>query len=223
MKATTGCDVSVGIGGNILQAKVALRKAKPAGQFQLKPDSVLDLIGDLTVQDLPGVGYSLGAKLEELGVKLVKDVRGVSREKLINHLGPKTGLKIWEYARGIDRTEVGNEVLRKSVSAEVNWGIRFVNQTQAEDFVKSLCEELHRRLSDNLVKGKQLTLKVMRRAADAPLEPVKHLGHGKCDVFNRSVVLGIATNAPEVLAKEAISMLRSFGITPGDLRGLGVK
>ncbi|EDP49426.1 hypothetical protein KXW98_001615 [Aspergillus fumigatus] len=223
VKAATGCDVSVGIGGNILQAKVALRKAKPAGQFQLKPDSVLDLIGDLTVQDLPGVGYSLGAKLEELGVKLVKDVRGVSREKLINHLGPKTGLKIWEYARGIDRTEVGNEVLRKSVSAEVNWGIRFVNQTQAEDFVKSLCEELHRRLSDNLVKGKQLTLKVMRRAADAPLEPVKHLGHGKCDVFNRSVVLGIATNAPEVLAKEAISMLRSFGITPGDLRGLGVQ
>jgi DNA repair protein REV1 len=223
VKAATGCDVSVGIGGNILLAKVALRKAKPAGQFQLKPDSVLDFIGDLTMQDLPGVGYSLGGKLEELGVKFVKDVRDVSREKLINHLGPKTGLKIWEYARGVDRTEVGNEVLRKSVSAEVNWGIRFVNQTQAEDFVKSLCEELHRRLSDNLVKGKQLTLKVMRRSADAPLEPVKHLGHGKCDVFNKSAVLGIATNALEVLAKEAISMLRSFGITPGDLRGLGVQ
>ncbi|RHZ56244.1 hypothetical protein CDV55_105042 [Aspergillus turcosus] len=223
VKAATGCDVSVGIGGNILLAKVALRKAKPAGQFQLKPDAVLDFIGNLTVQDLPGVGYSLGAKLEELGVKFVKDVRDLSRERLINHLGPKTGLKIWEYARGIDRTEVGNEVLRKSVSAEVNWGIRFVNQTQAEDFVKSLCEELHRRLVDNLVKGKQLTLKVMRRSADAPLEPVKHLGHGKCDVFNKSVVLGIATNAPEVLAKEAISMLRSFGITPGDLRGLGVQ
>ncbi|GFF39564.1 DNA repair protein rev1 [Aspergillus udagawae] len=223
VKAATGCDVSVGIGGNVLLAKVALRKAKPAGQFQLKPDSVLDFIGDLTMQDLPGVGYSLGTKLEELGVKFVKDVRDLSREKLINHLGPKTGLKIWEYARGVDRTEVGNEVLRKSVSAEVNWGIRFVNQTQAEDFVKSLCEELHRRLVDNLVKGKQLTLKVMRRSADAPLEPVKHLGHGKCDVFNKSVVLGIATNAPEALAKEAISMLRSFGITPGDLRGLGVQ
>ncbi|RHZ57911.1 putative DNA damage repair protein Mus42 [Aspergillus thermomutatus] len=223
VKAATGCDVSVGIGGNILLAKVALRKAKPACQFQLKPDGVLDFIGNLTVQDLPGVGYSLGAKLEELGVKLVKDVRDLSRERLINHLGPKTGMKIWEYARGIDRTEVGNEVLRKSVSAEVNWGIRFVNQTQAEDFVKSLCEELHRRLVDNLVKGKQLTLKVMRRSADAPLEPVKHLGHGKCDVFNKSVVLGIATNAPEVLAKEAISMLRTFGITPGDLRGLGVQ
>ena len=223
VKATAGCVVSVGIGGSILLAKVALRKAKPAGQFQLKPDAVLDFIGNLTVQDLPGVGYSLGMKMEELGVKFVKDIRDLSREKLLSSLGPKTGAKMWDYSRGIDRTEVGNEVLRKSVSAEVNWGIRFINQTQAEDFVQSLCAELHRRLVENLAKGKQLTLKVMRRSSDAPLEPVKHLGHGKCDVFNKSVVLGIASNAKDVLGKEAVSMLRSFAISPGDLRGLGVQ
>ncbi|EPS34033.1 hypothetical protein PDE_08995 [Penicillium oxalicum 114-2] len=223
IKEKTGCAVSVGIGGNILLAKVALRKAKPAGQFQLKPDEVLDFIGNLTVQDLPGVGYSLGTRLEEIGVKFVKDARELTKERLCASLGPKTGTKIWEYARGIDKTEVGNEVIRKSVSAEVNWGIRFTNQVQAEDFVKSLCEELSRRLAENLVKGKQLTLKVMRRALDAPLEPVKHLGHGKCDVFNKSIVVGVATNAPDILGKEAVSMLRSFNFSPGDLRGLGVQ
>ncbi|KAL5043307.1 hypothetical protein BDW71DRAFT_188364 [Aspergillus fruticulosus] len=223
VKNETGCAVSVGIGGNILQAKVALRKAKPAGQFQLKPDAVLDFIGELPVQSLPGVGYSLSTKLEDLGVKIAKDIRDLSREKLSSSLGPKTGAKLWDYARGIDRTEVGNEVARKSVSAEVNWGIRFVTQDQAEDFIRSLCEELHRRLVENLVKGKQLTLKVMRRALDAPLEPVKHLGHGKCDVFNKSVILGIATNTADVLGKEAIAMLRSLVISPGDLRGLGVQ
>ncbi|KAL3460282.1 hypothetical protein BJX64DRAFT_263552 [Aspergillus heterothallicus] len=223
VKADTGCAVSVGIGGNILQAKVALRKAKPAGQFHLKPDAVLEFIAELPVQSLPGVGYSLSSKMEELGVKLVKDIRELSREKLTNALGPKTGIKLWDYARGIDRTKVGNEVVRKSVSAEVNWGIRFVTQDQADDFVRSLCEELHRRLVENLVKGKQLTLKVMRRALDAPLEPVKHLGHGKCDVFNKSVVLGISTNAADLLGKEAVSMLQSLKISPGDLRGLGVQ
>ncbi|KAL4979786.1 hypothetical protein BDW66DRAFT_127255 [Aspergillus desertorum] len=223
IKNETGCAASVGIGGNILQAKVALRKAKPAGQFQLKPDAVLNFIGELPVQSLPGVGYSLSAKLEDLGVKIVKDIRDLSREKLSSNLGPKTGAKLWDYARGIDRTEVGNEVARKSVSAEVNWGIRFVTQDQAEDFMQSLCEELHRRLVENLVKGKQFTLKVMRRALDAPLEPVKHLGHGKCDVFNKSVILGIATNAADVLGKEAIAMLRSLAVSPGDLRGLGVQ
>lgn len=223
VKSKAGCAVSVGIGGSILLAKVALRKAKPAGQFQLKPEAVIDFIGNLTVQDLPGVGYSLGTKMEELGVKFVKDIRDLSKDKLLSTLGPKTGAKLWDYSRGIDRTEVGNEILRKSVSAEVNWGIRFVSQAQAEDFMQSLCAELHRRLVENLVKGKQLTLKVMRRASDAPLEPVKHLGHGKCDVFNKSFVLGIASNAQEVLGKESVSMLRSFGISPGDLRGLGVQ
>lgn len=223
VKATAGCAVSVGIGGNTLLAKIALRKAKPAGQFQLKPEAVLDFIGNLTVQDLPGVGYSLGTKMEDLDVKFVKDIRDISREKLLSSLGPKTGARLYDYARGIDRTEVGNEILRKSVSAEVNWGIRFVSQAQAEDFVQSLCAELHRRLVENLVKGKQLTLKVMRRAADAPLEPVKHLGHGKCDVFNKSIILGISTNTKEVLGKETVSMLRGFNISPGDLRGLGVQ
>ncbi|CAI7657328.1 unnamed protein product [Penicillium glandicola] len=223
IKEKTGCAVSVGIGNNILLAKVSLRKAKPAGQFQLKPDGVLDFIGDLTVRDLPGVGNSMAIKLEELNVKLVKDLRDLPKERLISGLGPKTGIKLWEYARGIDRTEVGDQTTRKSVSAEVNWGIRFVNQDQADDFVRSLCEELNRRLIENLVKGKQLTLKVMRRSMDAPLEPVKHLGHGKCDTFNKSVALGIATNVPEVIGKEAVSMLRSFNFSPGDLRGLGVQ
>lgn len=223
IKEKTGCAVSVGIGSNILLAKVSLRKAKPAGQFQLKPDAVLDFIGDLIVRDLPGVGHSMAAKLEELGVKSVKDMRALPKERLISGLGPKTGIKMWEYARGIDRTEVGDQVIRKSVSAEVNWGIRFVNQDQADDFVRSLCEELNRRLMENLVKGKQLTLKVMRRSMDAPLEAVKHLGHGKCDTFNKSVALGVATNSPDVVAREAISMLRSFNFSPGDLRGLGVQ
>ena len=219
----TGCAVSVGIGGNILLAKVALRKAKPAGQYQIKPEEVLDFLGGLTVQDLPGVAGSIGGKLKDIGVKIVKDIREVSREKLITTLGPKTGDKIWDYARGIDRTEVGEQVIRKSVSAEVNWGIRFVTQEQAEEFVQSLCDELHRRLLEQKVKGRQLTMKIMRRAADAPLDPPKHLGHGKCDTYNKSLVLGVATNEKEVIRREAISILRGFGFSPGELRGIGIQ
>lgn len=223
IKELTGCAVSVGIGGNILLAKVALRKAKPAGQYQIKPEDVLEFIGGLTVQDLPGVAYSIGGKLEEIGVKFVKDVRELSKEKLMTNLGPKTGEKIWDYARGIDRTEVGDQVVRKSVSAEVNWGIRFVTQEQADEFVQSLCEELSKRLVNEKVKGRQLTMKIMRRAADAPLDPPKHLGHGKCDTFNKSLLLGVATNSKEILGREAISIMKGFGFSPGELRGIGVQ
>ncbi|KAI9668385.1 MAG: deoxycytidyl transferase [Alyxoria varia] len=223
VKEETGCAVSVGIGGNILLAKVALRKAKPAGQHQVKPEEVLDFVGNLEVQDLPGVAYSIGGKLEELGIKFVKDIRDISRERLASVLGPKTGEKIWNYSRGIDRTEVGDQVVRKSVSAEVNWGVRFETQEQAEEFVENLCGELNRRLLKENVRGKQLTMKIMRRSPDAPRDPPKHLGHGKCDTHNKSIVLGVATNAKEVLSREAISVLRGYGFSAGELRGLGVQ
>ncbi|KKY34721.1 putative dna polymerase iv [Diaporthe ampelina] len=179
IKERTGCQVSVGIGGNILLAKVALRKAKPAGQYQIKPEETFEFLGELKVEDLPGVAYSIGGKLEEIGIRLVKDIREASRERLVSVLGPKTGEKIWEYSRGIDRAEVGDVSTRKSVSAEVNWGIRFLNQPEAEEFIMNLSEELEKRLLNEGVKGTSLTMKIMRRALDAPLDPAKHLGHGK--------------------------------------------
>lgn len=223
IKSKTGCNVSVGIGGNILLAKVALRRAKPAGQYQIKPEEVLEFLGELKVEDLPGVAYSIGGKLEEIGIRLVKDIRETSRERLVSVLGPKTGEKLWEYARGIDRVEVGDQPIRKSVSAEVNWGIRFLNQPEAEEFVMNLSKELEKRLLNEGVKGKHLTMKIMRRCLDAPLDPAKHLGHGKCDTFNKSSVFGVATHNAEAIGKEAVSILRSYKFNPGDLRGLGVQ
>lgn len=223
VRARTECEVSVGIGGNILLAKVALRKAKPAGQHHIRPEEVLDFVGELEVTSLPGVAYSIGGKLEAMGIKFVKDIREFNKEKMSNALGPKTGEKLWEYARGIDRKEVGDVEIRKSVSAEVNWGVRFYNQEQVDEFMDNLCGELEKRLLKERVKGKQLSLKIMRKSKDAPLDPPKHLGHGKCDTYNKSVILGVATNSKDILGREVVSMLKSFGFTPGELRGIGVQ
>ena len=71
--------------------------------------------------------------------------------------------------------------------------------------------------------GSHMMLKVMRRAADAPLDPPKHLGHGKCDTFNKSVQLGVATNNADLLARETITMMKSLRIPPGELRGIGLQ
>ncbi|KKA30670.1 hypothetical protein TD95_002658 [Thielaviopsis punctulata] len=219
----TGCNVSVGIGGNILQAKVALRKAKPAGQFLLRPESVLDAIGALETKSLPGVATSISGKLASHGITLVQDLRTLSKDRLSILLGPRTGEKLWAYARGIDTAQVGDQPPRKSVSAEVSWGIRFVAQAEAEAFLGNLCGELERRLIAEQVRGRNLTLKVMRRAASAPLESVKHLGHGVCDTFNKSAVFGVPTNTAAELSREAVAMLKSFNFSPGDIRGLGVQ
>src|SRR5271170_2905457 len=87
----------------------------------------------------------------------------------------------------------------------------------------SLATELSSRLIKESFTGTHLMLKIMRRAADAPLDPPKHLGHGKCDTFSKSIMLGVATNSAEILGREAVSTLRSYGFSPGELRGIGVQ
>ena len=121
VRQKTKCDVSIGIGANILLAKLALRKAKPAGQYHLKQEDAQEFMQNLDVQDLPGVGWKLSEKLEEpMNIRIVGEVRTKSLSELKEKLGPKTGEKLYDFARGIDATEVGEIVQRKSVSVEVN-------------------------------------------------------------------------------------------------------
>src|ERR1700738_5038422 len=120
VREKTQCEVSIGIGENILLAKLAMRKAKPAGQHHLQAPQVLEFLQNLEVRDLPGVGWKLSEKLEEMRIHTVGDIRTKSLTELKAKLGPKTGEKLYEYARGIDSTEVGEIIQRKSVSVEVN-------------------------------------------------------------------------------------------------------
>jgi len=121
VREKTQCDVSIGIGANILLAKLALRKAKPAGQYHLKHEDAQEFMQNLDVQDLPGVGWKLSEKLEEtMDVRTVGEVRTKSLSELKDKFGPKTGEKLYEFARGNDNTEVGETGQRKSVSVEVS-------------------------------------------------------------------------------------------------------
>jgi len=47
------------------------------------------------------------------------------------------------------------------VSAEVNYGIRFKNKEESENFVRQLCDEVEKRLDDIEMNGKTVTLKLM--------------------------------------------------------------
>ncbi|KAF3316180.1 deoxycytidyl transferase [Orbilia oligospora] len=223
VRTKTGCEVSVGAGANVLLAKLALRKAKPAGQYHLKPDEFVEFVSHLKVRDLPGVGYNLSQKIQgDLSIETVGELRDVAKDKLKRVMGPKTGEKLFEYARGIDKQEVGDVTVRKSVTVDVNWGVRFETSTQVTEFMYNLAGELSRRLYSQNLRGTHLSLKLMKRAPDAPLNPPKYLGHGQCDTFNKSAVLGVATNDKEIIGKEMCSALKTFNCPPEEIRGLGI-
>ncbi len=167
--ASTGCPCSTGFGGNRLQARLATKKAKPAGSYYLKPEDVESYMAEIALADLPGVGRATLHKLQGLGLATCGDVQVAALHVLQKELGVKAGETIAEQARGIDKKPLNFHHERKSVSAEINYGIRFKSLEECHRFLESLGGEVWGRLSEVKMRARCVTLKLMVRAADAPV------------------------------------------------------
>ncbi|XP_032207723.1 DNA repair protein REV1 isoform X1 [Mustela erminea] len=223
IKDQTKCAASVGIGSNILLARMATRKAKPDGQYHLKPEEVDDFIRGQLVSNLPGVGRSMESKLTSLGIKTCGDLQYMTMAKLQKEFGPKTGQMLYRFCRGLDDRPVRTEKERKSISAEINYGIRFTQPKEAEAFLLNLSEEIQRRLEAAGMKGKRLTLKVMVRKPGAPVETAKFGGHGICDNIARTVTLDQATDSAKIIGKATLNMFHTMKLNISDMRGVGIQ
>ncbi|XP_077473431.1 DNA repair protein REV1 [Stigmatopora argus] len=223
IKERTGCSASIGMGSNILLARLSTRKAKPDGQYYLKSEEVDDFIRDLPVTSLPGVGPVMGRKLAAIGVQSCGDLRQVSLSQLQKKFGPRSGQTLFRFCRGLDDRPVRYEKQRKSVSAEMNYNIRFKKMDEAESFLSNLSTEVQRRLREAELRGRRVTLKVMVRKEGAPRETAKYGGHGICDNFAKTVMLPRATDSGQAIATAVIKMLHAMKLPAEDLRGLGIQ
>ena len=66
-------------------------------------------------------------KLSKMGVENCGDLQKLPLTALQKEFGPKTGQSLYRFCRGEDDRPIRTEKERKSVSAEVNYGIRFQN------------------------------------------------------------------------------------------------
>lgn len=223
IKEKTGCCASVGMGSNILLARLATRKAKPDGQYLLKSEEVDDFIRDLPVTSLPGVGPVMGRKLAAIGVRSCGDLQQVSLSQLQKKFGPRTGQTLFRFCRGLDDRPVRYEKERKSVSAEMNYNIRFTRVDEAESFLTNLSMEVQKRLQEAGLRGRRVTLKVMVRKVGAPLEPAKYGGHGICDNLARTVMLPQSTDSGQLIAAAVIKLFHAMKLQVQDMRGVGIQ
>ncbi|ETN15933.1 hypothetical protein PPTG_06195 [Phytophthora nicotianae INRA-310] len=222
----TGCSASVGVSFNVLLAKLSSKKAKPDGIFEISNVSQAEeFVLQLTIRDLPGAGHMTSAKLEALGVENVRQLVSMTKGELIQSLGKASGEMLYNYARGIDIRPLSMEsnMMRKSVSAVVNFGIRFEKWEDATVFLMALGQELSQRLRNLNVRAKCLTLLIKKRAGGAPVEPAKFMGHGVCDNFSKSQILAQPTDDEVVIGKACIELLQQFNFPSEELRGVGVQ
>lgn len=75
----------------------------------------------------------------------------------------------------------------------------------------------------NKVMGKSLTLKLMVRAAGAPVETAKFMGHGLCDNVTKTVNLTEYTNSLDIIEKEILELTKNMNAKPEDMRGISIQ
>ena len=127
----------------------------------------------------------------------------------------ETGQMLYNSCRGHPSAdeELNFDQERKSVSSEVNYGIRFNNMEECRKFVIQLSEEVCKRLEDISphLMARALTVKLMVRAeCEKGKETAKFMGHGICDSHSKSSNFASPTNDSRVITKEVLSVLNRF-------------
>lgn len=228
----TRCPMSVGIGNNMLTARIATRSAKPphgTGVFDLTTQEVIEKhLLELPVSELPGVGSRATQTLKENGCSTCGDLQSYSLQDLKSFCGPELGKRLHDFCRGID-ARIPCFSPPSSMSLDINWGIRFTDMVAAHRFVRCMAEEIHRRMI--LTEAAQfcvVTLVIKWRPPSEPIEPTKHLGHGRC-LEKSKTCPSHHPQAPcvESLYQRTLSLFKSLiqgeRIPVSDLRGITLK
>ena len=157
-----GVTVSIGLAPNKMLAKIASDMNKPRGFAIIGETDALEVIGAMPLSVLPGVGPVMGRKLEELGLRLVSDLRAASEADLIHRFG-LWARRMKAYAQGEDGRKVSGE---RGKSVTIGAETTFINDLrtlpQMEEQLRPLCDTVARRLVKSGLAASGLTLKLRR-------------------------------------------------------------
>lgn len=105
VKEELGFTVNIGVASNKLLAKMASDFEKPDKVHTLFKEEIQTKMWILPASDLFMVGRKSIGKLQQLGIKTIGDIAKFDKNMLIKKFG-KHGRIMWEYANGIDTSEV---------------------------------------------------------------------------------------------------------------------
>ncbi len=108
---------SAGIAPNKFLAKIASDWRKPDGQFVIRPGEVEVFLTPLPVAKLHGVGRVMEAKLREMGIATVGQLRAFGEPEMERRFG-RWGRRLHQLSRGIDDQPVVSERPTLQISAE---------------------------------------------------------------------------------------------------------
>lgn len=159
IKREIGLTASAGISINKFTAKVASDVNKPDGQLTIPPEEVLSYLEELPIHKFFGVGKVTAEKMHQFGILNGKQLKAHSLDFLKRNFG-KSGVHFYEIVRGIQRSEVQTDRVRKSIGAERTFSFNAFEESFLIEKLDQIATELERRIKKSNSKGKTITLKI---------------------------------------------------------------
>ena len=130
---------SVGIGPNKLIAKISAGMKKPDGLVIIKEKEAEEFLEPLPIREIPGIGPKTEEKLNQKGVKIVKELKKFSRQELKEALG-KWGVELYFKVRAIDDSPIVENREAKSIGEQITFPRDTLNAIYIGDAFEKLCE-----------------------------------------------------------------------------------
>ncbi len=213
-----GLTCSVGIAPNKFLAKLATEEAKPSpgpkgpvpglGVKIVEEYEIQEFLDPLPVRSLWGVGPVTVARLDQIGVTTVLQLRNFPRDSLIQALGKTQGAHLHRLAHGVDERNVEARQNIKSLSHEETFSEDLYSEQRVATEIFRMADAVGKRLRGLGILGATVNLKV--RLKDF-------------STFTRSVTLPNPTDSGKVVGRNAVNLLESIETSSGvRLLGVGV-
>lgn len=164
MKRETQLNCSIGIAVSRVVAKICSDQAKPNGILWIPAGCEGAFLSPLEVRKIPGVGKVTEAKMNSLGIRLVRDLTAMPVDRIRQEFGD-WAVALSEKAQGVDAggwydTEIGEQEGPKSVSHEHTFGRDTTDQQELEGMLAHMSEKVCRRLREQDLQASRVQLKL---------------------------------------------------------------
>ena len=204
VRAAVDLTCSVGAAPVKFLAKIASDLDKPDGLTVIRPERMMTFIDTLDVKKVPGVGPKMQARLRDMGIRHLGDVRAYPEDLLRRRLG-KFGRRLRELSFGRDSARVIPSTAPKSVSSEETLAANTRDRRQLGRCLLKHAEDVARQLRRKRMRARTVILIVR---------------HGDFSRVTRQSALARPSQSAEPIYHRVMKMLESYPLTR-DVRLIG--
>ncbi|MBU5228397.1 DNA polymerase IV [Clostridium senegalense] len=205
IKMELGLNISIGISYNKFLAKLASDWNKPNGLKEIKKEMIPDILMDLPIKKVHGLGKKSVEKLNNIAIFTIRDLYDLPIEFMQEYFG-RQGVDIYNRIRGIDNRSVSAIRERKSVGRETTLKKDTKDKTQLKRYLLDFSRDIATQLKKANFSGKTVTVKIKTASFE---------NHTKSKTLNKYVF------EEEAIYNEGEKILDSIELTE-DIRLIGI-